>query len=81
MFIFDGKGITTMFNGIDLLTLRESRRLTRSALSQRAGISASTLGRLESGLSVPSIETLVKLANSMGVPLKKLLFKVGILHR
>jgi transcriptional regulator with XRE-family HTH domain len=70
-----------MFCGADLLTLRVDQRLSRNALSKRAGIAASTLGRLESGLSVPSIETLLKLANSMEMPLRDLLFKVGILQR
>jgi transcriptional regulator with XRE-family HTH domain len=70
-----------MFRGIDLLTLREQRGLSRGVVSGRAGISRSTLSRLESNLSVPTIETLVKLANSMQVPFAQFLFKVGILHR
>jgi len=70
-----------MFRGIELLTLREQRGLTRGAVSGRAGISRSTLSRLESNLSVPTIETLVKLANSMELPLTKFLFKVGILRK
>jgi transcriptional regulator with XRE-family HTH domain len=70
-----------MFHGIHLRVLREKRGLTREAVSERSGISRSTLSRLESGLSVPNIETLVKLANSLDLPFAKLLLRVGILHR
>jgi transcriptional regulator with XRE-family HTH domain len=70
-----------MFNGVELRTLREQRGLTKGAVSERTGLSRSTLARLERGLSVPSIETLLKLANSMELPLPRLLSKVGILNR
>jgi XRE family transcriptional regulator, regulator of sulfur utilization len=70
-----------MYCGTDLLNLREQQRLTRKALAERSGISRSTLGRLEAGRSVPTIEMLVKLANSMDLPLAKLFVKLGILHR
>ena len=78
---FQSKGATNMYRGTDLLTLRERQGLTRNALAARSGISRSTLGRLEAGRSVPTIEMLVKLANSMELSLAKLLFKLGILHR
>lgn len=70
-----------MFRGIHLRTLREQQGLTRDTVSARAGISRSTLSRLESGLSVPTIETLVKLANSLALPFPKLLSRVGVLRR
>ena len=70
-----------MYCGADLLTLREHQGLTRKPLAEGSGISRSTLGRLEAGRSVPTIEMLVKLANSMDLPLAKLLVKLGILHR
>jgi transcriptional regulator with XRE-family HTH domain len=69
-----------MFRGIELLALRQQRGLSRGTVSGRAGISRSTLSRLESNLSVPTIETLVKLANSMELPLPKFLVKIGILR-
>lgn len=71
----------TMFKGVELEILREERGLTKIALAKRAGLSRSTLSRLESGLHVPSIETLVRLANSLELPLPKLLSKVGILKK
>jgi transcriptional regulator with XRE-family HTH domain len=70
-----------MFRGIQLRALREQQGLTRDAVSARAGISRSTLSRLESGLSVPTIETLVRLANSLDLPFPKLLSRVGVLRQ
>jgi transcriptional regulator with XRE-family HTH domain len=70
-----------MFTGANLRNLREGKRLTQDAISRRSGISRSTLSRLESGMSVPSIETLVRLSNSMELPLQKLLFETGILSK
>lgn len=70
-----------MFRGIDLRDLREQQGLTRDAVSERAGISRSTLSRLELGLSVPTIETLLKLANSFELPFPKLLSRVGVLRQ
>jgi transcriptional regulator with XRE-family HTH domain len=70
-----------MFRGIDLRDLREQQGLTRDAVSARAGISRSTLSRLESGLSVPTIETLLKLANSLDLPFPKLLSRVVVLRQ
>jgi len=70
-----------MFSGVELRALREQRGLTKGVITERTGLSRSTLVRLEKGLSVPSIETLLKLANSMELPLSKLLFRVGILRK
>lgn len=70
-----------MFRGIHLRALREQQGLTRDAVSARAGISRSTLSRLESGLSVPTIDTLVKLANSLDLPFPNLLFSIGVLRQ
>jgi transcriptional regulator with XRE-family HTH domain len=69
-----------MFNGDNLRSLRQSQGLTRAGVSQRSGISTSTLARFESTMSVPSIETLIKLSNCMGLPFEKLLRTTGILH-
>ena len=70
-----------MFRGNDLRTLREQRGFTKCAMSERSGVSLSTLSRLESGRSVPNIETLVKLANAIEIPLTKFLFKIGIVRK
>jgi transcriptional regulator with XRE-family HTH domain len=70
-----------MFSGDELRNLRERKRLSKGDVSGRTGLSRSTVSRLESGLSVPSIETLIRLANSMKMSLQELLSKVGILNR
>jgi len=70
-----------MFQGTSLRALREQQGLRRVDIAKRSGVSLSTVTRLESGLSVPNIETLVKLANAIGVPFASLLFKIGIVHK
>ena len=70
-----------MFRGIELVALREQRGLSQDAVSKRAGISRSALSKLESGRSVPTIETLLKLANSRELPLAKFLYRVGLLRK
>ncbi len=70
-----------MFRGIELVALREQRGLSQDAVSKRAGISRSALSKLESGRSVPTIETLLKLANSMELPFAKFLYRVGLLRK
>jgi transcriptional regulator with XRE-family HTH domain len=70
-----------MFSGIELVALREERGLSQTAVSKRAGISRSALAKIESGRSVPTIETLLKLANSMKLPLARFLSSVGLLRR
>jgi transcriptional regulator with XRE-family HTH domain len=70
-----------MFLGPSLRTLREEKRLTQNAMALRSGISRSTLSRLESNRSVPDIETLIRVANSLEVPLPQFLIKVGIVRK
>ncbi len=70
-----------MWYGMRLQALREHSGLTRDAVSLRAGISPSTLAKIEAGLTVPSIETLIRLANSMKVRLPKLLLEAGVIMR
>jgi DNA-binding XRE family transcriptional regulator len=70
-----------MFRGIDLVALPEERGLSQTAVSMRAGISRSALAKIESGRSVPTIETLLKLANSLKLPLAKFPQSIGLLRR
>jgi HTH-type transcriptional regulator, cell division transcriptional repressor len=70
-----------MFLGTSLRSLREEKRLTQDAVALRSGISRSALSRLESNRSVPDIETLIRVANSLDVPLPRLLIKVGIVRK
>jgi transcriptional regulator with XRE-family HTH domain len=71
----------TMWYGMRLQALREHSGLTRDDLSLRTGISPSTLAKIEAGLSVPSIEMLIRLANSFKVRLPKLLLEVGVIMK
>jgi transcriptional regulator with XRE-family HTH domain len=57
--------------------LRESQGLTLNDISNSAGISAGMLSRLETGQVTPSLETLVSLADALGVRPALLLQDVG----
>ncbi|MEO8556878.1 MAG: helix-turn-helix transcriptional regulator [Actinomycetota bacterium] len=52
---------------------REKRGLSQEALSELAGINRSFLGEIERGMAIPSIVTLQKLADSLGVKLSELI--------
>jgi len=52
---------------------RYSLGITQEVLSERAGISVSFLGQLERGERKPSLETVVSIANSLGVTVDFLL--------
>src|SRR6185503_3524213 len=58
--------------GPRLRRLRERRELTLTALATQTGISKSTLSRLENGQRRPSLELLLPLASTYGVPLDDL---------
>jgi transcriptional regulator with XRE-family HTH domain len=52
---------------------RVSLGITQEVLSEKAGISVSFLGQLERGERKPSLETVVNIANSLGVTVDFLL--------
>lgn len=58
--------------GPRLKALRQERELTLKQLSERTGISTSTLSRLESGGRRPTLELLLPLARAHDVPLDEL---------
>ena len=52
----------------NLSKLRKEKRLTQEGLARKANISYHTLIKLESGcIKNPKIETVIKLANALGV--------------
>jgi transcriptional regulator with XRE-family HTH domain len=57
----------------NLLSLRHARTLTQEALAKAASVPRSTIANLESGEGNPSLAVLVKVANSLGVPIDELL--------
>ncbi len=54
--------------GQRVLTLRTERGLTAADLASRAGMHRPNLSRLEAGKHMPSLETLEKVADALGVP-------------
>lgn len=57
--------------------LRESQNLTLADVARRANISSAMLSRLETGRVSPSLETIVALAQSLGVTPSVLMQRVG----
>jgi transcriptional regulator with XRE-family HTH domain len=52
---------------------RKRRRLSKYAVSQRSGVSQSMLSLVERGFRNPSIETMLRIADGVGVDLSKLI--------
>lgn len=57
--------------GLRIRQLREARGMTQSQLQARSGVSRSYLSRIESGQMTPSLGTLEKIAESLGVGLNR----------
>jgi transcriptional regulator with XRE-family HTH domain len=55
-----------------LKRLREAQNLSQGDIQERSGLFRCYLSRLENGRTVPSIETLEKLARALDVPLHQL---------
>src|SRR5207249_2744746 len=54
--------------------LREDKKLSQGDIEKRTGLIRSYLSRVENGHTVPSLETLEKLAGALEVPLYVLLY-------
>lgn len=54
---------------------RETLKLTQKELAQRAGIDFRFLGNIERGVSKPSLDTIVKIAQALDIPLDILVAK------
>ena len=57
-----------------LRSLRESKKLSQGDIEKRTGLLRCYISRVENGHTVPSIETLEKLARAMEVPLYQLFY-------
>jgi XRE family transcriptional regulator, regulator of sulfur utilization len=57
----------------NLTALRQVRGLTQETLAKSAGVPRSTIANLESGHGNPSLTVLLKVANSLAVPVDELL--------
>lgn len=65
------------FSGQRLLRAREAANLTQEQLAFRAGTTASTISRLEGDKRPPTLDTIAKLADALGVSLDSLLSPNG----
>ena len=63
------KQSTRKLLGIRIQELRKIRGLTQDQLSEKVGIDAKHISRIEVGRSFPSLDTLEKLANALKVEL------------
>jgi len=52
--------------------LRESRQISLRQLARLSGISVNTLSQIEHGITSPSVSTLYKLVEALGVPITAL---------
>ncbi len=59
--------------GARVRRLRRSRGLSQIVLAELAGVHYNTLKRIESGEANPSIEVLLKLADTLGVSIVQLI--------
>jgi transcriptional regulator with XRE-family HTH domain len=53
-----------------LMAIRTREGLSQRKLSELTGVSQKTISRMENGVDLPSIETIIKLANGMGYELQ-----------
>lgn len=58
--------------GAHIAKVRKSRGYSQDRLYLEAGFSRGTMSKIENGLVNPQILTLAKIAETIGVPLKKL---------
>lgn len=70
-----------MWYGMRLQSLRKRSGLSRDDLAVGTGISRSTLAKMEAGITIPSIEQFIRLANCLRVRLPQLLMEVGVIHK
>lgn len=67
--------------GENLLRIRQARKLSQESLAERAGIHRTQISMFETGQRQPLLETLVRLAGALEVPVPTLLegisFKPG----
>ena len=64
-----------MIIGTRLRSLREERKLSQGDIEKRTGLLRCYISRVENGHTVPSIETLEKLAAALEIPLYQLFYE------
>ena len=63
-----------MIIGDRLRTLREEKKMSQGDIEKRTGLLRCYISRVENGHTVPSIETLEKMARALEVPLYQLFY-------
>ena len=63
-----------MIIGDRLRWLREQKRLSQGAIEQRTGLLRCYISRVENGHTIPSVETLEKMARGLEVPVYHLFY-------
>jgi len=66
-----------MVIGKRIRQLREKRKLSQGDVEETTGLMRCYISRVETGYTVPSLETLVRFAAGLGVPLYQLLCEDG----
>ncbi len=57
---------------------REAKKISRQALSQKAGLHQTYIGMIERGLSNPSLDTSNAIAEALEIPLSKLIAETEV---
>jgi transcriptional regulator with XRE-family HTH domain len=63
--------------GGNVLRIRQARRLSQESLAERAGIHRTQISLFETGQRQPLLETLIRLAGALEVPLPALTEGIG----
>ncbi len=63
-----------MLMGDRLRILRETKQLSQGEVEKRTGLLRTYISRVENGHTIPSVETLEKLARALDVPLYQLFY-------
>lgn len=59
--------------GDHIRRVREHRNLTQLDVCSRSGVDVATYSRIEQGHSSPLLDTLIRIADAIGVPLRDLM--------
>lgn len=64
--------------GIKIKEIREKRNMTQSELARKSGVSRQTINEIENNIEKkPTVKTLEKLAEGLGVTLDRIFFGEG----
>src|SRR5437870_12697590 len=64
-----------MLIGDHLRAIREAKNLSQGDIEERSGLRRAYISRVEHGHTVPSVETLEKLARALEIPLYRLFYE------